>query len=441
MIERAAIILLVNILFYLKTLGYKYSSDDIPAFHRPKDPIKWRQAFWVLEGRARSNPPTDHAITMAIHALVCLGIYFGFGVSDISFLAALLFSVNPANNQAAVWIAGRPYAWAALGMVGAMALPWVGPLFLLLAAHTNSGYVFPIILGGSKFAWMLIFMPLIWFIHWKRFKKNVSDKIAMEMFTEDREIKPGKLVLATKTFGFYTTLALIPFKNSFYHSFLQSAAGSMKNRAYTMKCRFFWIGVLWIILAASYIGFHIKSWDMVCFGILWWCLGIAPFLNFVRIHQEIAERYVYLGNVGLMVVLATVLVNYPILAAVFLSMYATKMWFYMDCYQDDYYLIENACLNSPDAWFSWHTRAMKRWGANSHQEAVILWTMARMISPKEFKLNLNLATALRLSTNPEHHKEAEKFLQIAEENIPRGQEAACNRLLKQWREGQMAMVL
>jgi hypothetical protein len=81
---------------------------------------------------------------------------------------------------------------------------------------------------------------------------------------------------------------------------------------------------------------------------------------------------------------------------------------------------------------------MKRWDAKSYQEAVILWTMARMISPKEFKINVNLATACACGG---HKAEGEKFLQIAEDNIPAGQEEQCQKLLKDWKSGNMAIVL
>jgi hypothetical protein len=258
------------------------------------------------------------------------------------------------------------------------------------------------------------------------------------MFYEDRQIKPEKIVLFTKTFGFYTTLALIPFKNTFYHSFLQSAAGALKHKAYTMKCRFFWIGVAWMALITWYLSSHIYSWDLICFGITWWILGISPFCNAFRISQEIAERYIYFANVGLMFCLASFIHTNPVIAASFIAMYATKMWFYMDAYQDDFYLTEHASLGSPDAWFSWHVKAMKRWDAGSHQEAIIFWLMGKKISPNEFKLNVNLATACAVAG---HKAEGEKFLEIAEKNINRGQEEQAGRIVAEWRQGKFAILL
>lgn len=439
MIDHIGIIVLCNLLFYFKTLGYGYSSDDIPANFRPKHPNKWIHWLGVIEGRARHTPQADHALTMLIHTLVCVFIYLGFGSNDVSFLAALLFTFNPANNQAAVWIAGRGYALAALGITMALALPVLGPLALLLATYYNAGFLSPIALLGSPTPWLVAALPLCWLFHVKRFKANVKDKIEKEMFAEDRAIKPEKLVLFTKTLGFYLVHGLIPIKTTFYHSFLQSASGSGAKRAYNWRCRFFWIGLIGLSTICAYLVY--KPWSLVHFSLLLWLVALAPFGNFFRVQQEIAERYMYLPNVGLMFVLASILHPHPTLASAFLAMYATKMWTYMDCYQDDFYLTEQAALNSPDSWFAWHVKAMKRWESKSHQEALILWSIARGISPNEFKINLNIATVLGLSHEAAHREVAREYMEIAAKNIPPGQEAQCQAFIDKWRKGEMSILL
>lgn len=436
MFEKIATIALLNILFYAKTICYKYSSDDLPVYHAPpkyKNKL-WKIIYW-LEGRLRHHPEWDHFLTLIIHTLVCIFIYLGFGANNVSFMAALLFSLNPANNQASVWISGRSYALAALGMTGAMAFPYLSIFFLALATYYNPGFFAPIAFIGSH-QWFLLIVPFVWAIHYKRFSANVKYKMQKEMFTEDKAIKPEKLVVAIKTFGFYTALALVPFKITFYHSFLQSLSGSGKQKGYTMKDRFFFIGLLF--LGAIFAYWIMVPWNTVSFALLWWCVCIAPFLNFMRMSQEIAERYIYLPNCGLMIVLASVICHDPVISAFFLAMYGTKMWFAMEMYTDDYYLLEHACLNSPDSWFAWHVRGMKRWDNKSFQESVIIWTMARIISPREFKVNFNLATALAMSG---HKKEAEQFIKIAAENVPAGQEEESGNLLREWHKGNLSILL
>ena len=435
MAQSICIILLVNLIFYCKTIKYDYVSDDIPSSQRPKDKNKWLHAFWTLEGNQKSTPEVDHAITILLHSLVCVGIYLAFGCNNISFIASLLFAFNPINNQGSVWISGRGYVLSTLGMVWALVLPMeMGGLMLLGATYSNAGFLMPIVFVGSSHPELLIFMPLVWMYHFKNFSKNVGDKMKMEVFHEDKQIHPKKLILATKTFGFYLSHSLIPIKTTFYHSLLESISGSKVARAYTL-CRFFWIGAITIIAMLIYVCTH--KWDMVSFGILWWCVGIAPFCNLYRMQQEIGERYAYLPNAGLMVVLATCIHSYPYLVGGFLAMYAVKMWFYLPAYKDDFWLIEYSRMNSPDSWFAWHISAMKRFEKKSFMEALIFWVIAKSISPKEFKILYNIAGMLLQMNN---RPEAEQFLKEASENVPKGQEEMASKMIQDWKEGKIAII-
>jgi hypothetical protein len=435
-IERICIILLANFVFYFKTLRYKYSSDDIPVFIKSRE-LKygwWKQLFWEVEGSIRVNEQKDHALTMMLHALTCVFIYTGFGSTDVSFMAALLFSFNPITNQGSVWISGRGYVLPTMLLLMAMSIPWVGPAILILVAYFNIGFLAPLTLVGSEHWWMICFMPLIWMFHVKRFTHFVKDKASKEMFAEDKKIKPEKIVLFTKTFGYYLVNALIPFTTTFYHSFLESAAGSRKHISYSMKCKFFWIGLVAVLSIIAYWIF--VPWNMISFGLLWWCMGIAPFCNAFRISQELSERYAYFPTVGLMVALASILP--PMAFVAFMAMYATKMWFWMDAYIDDFWLIETSKVHDKKSWFAWHISAMQRWEKKSYTEAMILWTMAKMLSPKEMKILLNLATALKMGG---YHKEAEEYLKMAEDNIPEGQEEQAKEIFKNWRDGKYCVVI
>jgi hypothetical protein len=434
-ITQSLIILAVNFLFYAKTLKFEYVSDDVPSSQRPKEK-GWIQWFWVFEGKLKSTPRIDHAITTVLHSLVCVGIYLGFGSNDISFLAALLFSFNPINNQGSVWISGRGYVLSALGMVWALVLPMeMGGLMLLGATYSNAGFLLPVILLGSSHPYLFIFAPLVWLYHWKRFKTNVGAKMTMELLPEDREWHPRKFMLVIKTFGIYLSHAIIPIKTTFYHSYLESIAGCKKANAYT-PCKFFWFGTASILLMAWYVIFH--KWDIICFGVLWWCVGISPFVNLYRMQQELGERYVYVANIGLMLILAFYIHNNPYLVAGFLMMYATKMWFFMDGYQNDFWMVEFARMHQPKSWFAWHIAAMKRWEKQSYTEAVIFWVIARSLSPKEFKLLYNLASSLMMLNNK---KEAMELLAQAKTNIPRGQEKACGEIIKNFEEGKVTILM
>lgn len=460
MFERICIILAINLIFYYKTIKYNYVSDDIISAQRTPEKNPLLHYFWVIEGKLKSVsykkmeqgiskyhlPEVDHVITIILHALVSVGIYLAFGSTTISFIAALLFSVNHINNQGAVWISGRGYVLSALGIVWALALPLeLGGLMLLGATYSNAGFFLPVILIGSNHPYLFIFVPFCWWFHMKRFGVNVKQKMDMELFTEDKHIHPKKLILAIKTFGIYLSHALIPIKTTFYHSYLESIAGSKSQNAYSL-CRFFWFGTVSILLMLWYVCTH--RWDMICFGITWWCVGIAPFCNFMRMQQELGERYVYAANVGLMFVLSNFIYMYPYLVAGFLAMYATKTWSFINGYKDDFWFIEVCRIEQPKSWFAWHISAVKRWDVQSFREAVIFWVIARNLSPKEFKLLFNLAASLVVMGNQcvEPHRsnmirEGLGFLAEAEKNIPRGQEKMASKFISDFRNNKVCIII
>lgn len=260
--------------------------------------------------------------------------------------------------------------------------------------------------------------------------------MSREMFDEDKKIHPKKLILFFKTLGYYISLCVFPFRTTFYHAMLQSAAGNdmMKKKAYFID-RYFAVGLSTFLLFSYYILTHN---NMISFAMAWTIITIAPFCNMFRLSQEIAERYVYMPSVGILYIIASILAPYPVLFIALLMIHATKLWFYMDAYQDDYFLTETACINSRDAWFSWHVRAMKRWDHKAYKEAVILWVMAKMISPTEFKVLFNLASALCLMNNK---KEADEHMKIAMDNVPKGQEKQAQKLFDDYNKGNLAVLL
>jgi len=127
-----------------------------------------------------------------------------------------------------------------------------------------------------------------------------------------------------------------------------------------------------------------------------------------------------------------------ILFTAFFIFYATRTFYTLQLYKDEYFITEMAVMEDPHAWWAWHCRAMKRWDTQSYKEALILWAMARIISPNEFKILVNIASCLRLLKN---HKEADEFIKKAEENIVEGQEEQAREILKAHKDGNLPILL
>jgi hypothetical protein len=101
-------------------------------------------------------------------------------------------------------------------------------------------------------------------------------------------------------------------------------------------------------------------------------------------------------------------------------------------YKDDHWVIESAVFEDPMAWYAWHMRGFKRIDHQSYREALIMWVMAKLISPREFKVLFNIAIMLKLL---HQEAEAEAFLKQAEENIVEGQEVHAKQIIDDFRQG------
>jgi hypothetical protein len=299
---KIAIILVVNFILFFRTLKFSYVSDDIPTFQNPPAfKNKYHKYFLWLIGSYKKKPQYEHLANIIFHSLVGVFIYTAFGSNNVSFWAALLFSCNPANNQGSIWISGRGYVIPPLLLLISLSMPFLAPITLWAMGYFNLGFIAPLGLVGSKSTYLLALMPFIWLFWLKKFKKDVKFKANFEQVDEDKKFHFGKIILAIKTIGFYFTLGLIPFRITFYHSYLQSLAGSGKQKAYSIKDKFFWIGLGIMIFWAIY---SLHKWDTLSYGLWWFFIMIAPFSNLKRLHQEISCRYLYCPLIGLMLALS-----------------------------------------------------------------------------------------------------------------------------------------
>ncbi|MDD5760972.1 MAG: hypothetical protein PHP88_00480, partial [bacterium] len=115
----------------------------------------------------------------------------------------------------------------------------------------------------------------------------------------------------------------------------------------------------------------------------------------------------------------------------FFGVYVARLYSYMHAYTDDYWIVEHSVIEDPKAWFAWHIRGHKRWCHQSYREALNCWVMAKMMSPKEFKVLFNIAVVLKILGN---HAESEQYINEAKANIIKGQEKRSLELIQEFRE-------
>ena len=429
------IILSTTILIYARATRCGYVSDDLPAERRRVDKKTGKdEAIW--QSSPSGKPKYDHLLSIIVHAVCACFIYTALGANDISFMAALLFAANPVNNQATVWISGRHYAWCGLFMMMSMTCVWSAPFAMIAATVHPTAFFAPFGFIGSARWYLIFFLPIVWFIHYKHLKTEVTSRRGNETVAFDRKLSWEKLIIAIKIYGFYFGLCVVPFTLTFYHAFMQSGAGGgndiMKKKAIRLDwC--FWLGL-------SLIGYLLYSaifnWTPISWGIFWYSCAIAPYLNLFRMQQEIAERYCYIANIGVMFALANIL-PFPVYCFVF-GIYVARLMIYIPAYTDDYWLIEHSVTEDPAAWFVWYIRAHKRWQQQSYREALNMWVMAKMLSPKEFKILYNIAIVLKFL---KRDGESLEYMKMAEANIIPGQEKTAEVLINNYKRGKYHLLI
>jgi len=436
------ILILTVLISQFPVLKFGYVSDDIPVFKNPpKYRNKLHKYFLWLTGSLRLKPWADHLLTMLIHLGVVLGIFLAFGKNNVSFVAALLFAVHPMGQHGSVWISGRAYSVTALFMVYALALfPRAASLYLVfICGFYTVGYLAPFALMLFHPVWILAAAAncLIWY---KKFFKAVSFKASSERVNEDKTFHAGKIILMLKTIGWYFCSSILCHKVAFYHNFLQSCAGSKKNKAYKID-RYFLAGLALVVSAILLLWklpYHLATKSL-----LWYLITIIPFSNLFRVQQEISERYLYIPLIGITVFTASLLSFAPVyVSALVIGYYFGRFFSCLKQWRDDFWVVECSVSEDPHAWYGWHTRALKRWAAGSYQEAIIFWTIALNLSPNEFKLLYNLAAVNKIIGRFDISKE---FLDKARDNIIPGQEKQAeeiiNNLLKPKKKGDKVFII
>ena len=103
MLIRLSIIILLTLLLYRRSINYGYIIDDMEVATHKRTGRFWRDLWYQIRGHAYFNHKTEHSITLFFHILNSCLIYLAFGQTNVAFLAALLFCINPVNNQGSVW--------------------------------------------------------------------------------------------------------------------------------------------------------------------------------------------------------------------------------------------------------------------------------------------------------------------------------------------------
>lgn len=408
-IQIILLIILVNLLFYWRTLSFPGICDDIPVFNQaveiPKG--KWMYFWYHLFGRKYKEFRLPHILTLFFHTLNCVLIYKAFGSTSVSAIAALLFSANPVNNQCSIWISGRVgYSMTTTFSLLMWMFPLTSPIIYLFATYFCGASIilFPLLFLFTKYWWLSGLVLLgFWREHGRIFdKKNPASKFNTESNTELRTLAPRKLIVYFKSIGYYVINAIMALRLGYYHKYLFLHGVSVETNKESYKIdKYFFIGIAFLILTLATR--HI--------GLLWFCLLITQWSNIISFNQTIANRYVYMPNAGLTLFLSSLLVYYPPLAMVLFTYYATKLIQFIIFYKNEYWSIEYSCMEQPDFFYPWQNRAVHCFQNGNYHGALGNMIKCNELRPNDWKVLYNLAQIYMMLGNMnaarEYYKQAQ----------------------------------
>lgn len=421
-IQRLAVIAVLNLIVYYRTLFFGYVGDDVERAERPQEFKNIFHRWWIqFVGLKHRNSMVAHLITLLTHTACCLAIYFAFGCNNLSFLTALLFSINPVNIQGSIWISGRNYVTSTILALLMFAMPKMTWFFYMATCYfaVNAWFTPLAFLGTSHWYWAGI-IPLVWLIHPSN-KATIHRKLwetagLKTTNTEMRSIKPKKIIPFLKTYLYYFVLAIIPWRIGVEHNFLRGfGTNSTDNQKGYKIDIYLYLGlILALAVAFCSISGLIWGWKPLTLGLFWFSVNIAMFCNFVTYQQQLAERYTYLANVGIMYALASVIINYPVLITAFLVGYLVRLWYVQEMYLNDYWAVEHTIIESKKMHYMWLMRGVKKFMVKDYVGSLFDFNEALIHKPYDLKILFNLATTYFMLGDVVKSRE---FLEKARKNI------------------------
>jgi hypothetical protein len=417
------LLILTNLLLYYRTLSYQGICDDIPVSTGPTVIPKGRwMFFWYhLQGRKYVSWKLAHAQALAIHTINSCLIYLAFGSNTFSAMAAFLFAVNPVNNQCSIWLSGKGYAQNTTCALLMWMFPYASPIFYLYGTYYcgHSLLLFPLIFLFTKY-WWLSALVIIGILreHPRLFDKRPGSKFTTESNSELTLIAPRKLIPWFKTVGYHFINSIIALRLGFYHKFmfLHGVSKETNKESYHID-KYFFFGI--IIVASILITRNIY--------LIWWLLCISQWCNMMSFNQTVANRYIYLPNVGLFLFVASILVFYPLGFAVLITYYITRLIQFHVFYKSEYWAIEYSCFESPDFFYSWQNRAIHCFQSGNYHGALGNMIKADELRPNDWKITYNMCQIYLLIG---HLATAKVWYKKAGECNIDGREKEINRLME-----------
>ena len=374
-----------------------------PNYQKPRDPNKPdgpkddRQFIPHAARHHRLNLFLFNGIVIMAYSFLCTVVG-----PEVAFLATLLWVVHPVGAQCVAWISGIGYLIAAffmlVGLNGAVLLGhsslYHNPVATLFIAGTY--FVVQFLAFRGQFTSIAVVVILAYLKLWPlalvaamvaglgllhTFLTVISVRSAtfkQQQMGASTQLHPRKIVVVMKTLYYYTKLAFFPKRLGLYHT----AGYHYPMPWIEWEDKHFWSGVV----IATVMG--LAAWLLpppTAFGLLWWTCFIVFVLNWITVHQFIAERYIWLPSLGLCLIVASFAPSWLYWAVVGILLMRT--WAHLPTYYNELMFYQSNVWNHPTSEVAYGNlgvtylrmnlpgAAVDHWnlGANRNQDYDVNW--------------------------------------------------------------------
>ncbi len=321
----------IVLISYINTLNNDFVSDDVAAIQTNPNLPTWHNVIVAPQALIRPflnysiyhlfglKPWAFRIINILFHLGTVLIVYYFISLlinKAVGFLTASILAVHPLQIEAVSWISGGPYSQYSFFLMSSLLSYYLFIrkrkvkyyfisilLYFLSLQSSERAAVLPImifafLLAYKKFKkywlslipfitlsgfWVLIFMGII---------KSRVTILQSDYYQNDGTINP--LFKAVVAFSSYLGLALFPKNLTLYHSEL----------SFSIYDFVFRVVIVVILGTLSLLCF--KKQKHFFFWPIFFAVSLLPTLTPFNVTWVVAERYVYLGSIGLYVVFSLI---------------------------------------------------------------------------------------------------------------------------------------
>lgn len=384
----------------------------------------------TLYHNKRLNIRNEHILSTAIHTLTAIVIYFAFGQNQISFIASILWLINPANNQTSIWLNGRRYAINCLLVACIVAYKPLAVILYPLACLLQANAFFsPVLLGWYGLA----LFPVAYFLVGKETIEKVKLRFSAGRITspELTQFHLRKFIPAIKTYGLYCLKMVLPGRTMmcYSHLFYWGITDEGNKDAYCIDGKFF--GGVTALLLTGLMAVHFWNTPEF-FMVLFLFISTFQWCGLVSATQMFTDRYISLANIFMMYLMTKIasqfLGYYFIPSALLLAGYYManlKVTFQMYKSLDDFWNYHFFFNAKDPKCYEFKASTLLKTGDPMGAWAVVKQGLQH--NPKDYKLNLLAANCMACLQD---HKAVLQYMQTAKKNCYYGQEFILKDLQK-----------